>query len=96
MQVLKTARMALATCVLLTGAASMASAEIVVMTSGGTLSVKSHKTNGDLVTLPITATQFGPADVVDLVFDVDQTFKPGGPDPRELGVRIFNVYIEPK
>src|SRR6188768_984239 len=51
MQVLKTARMALATCVLLTGAASMASAEIVVMTSGGTLSVKSHKTNGDLVTL---------------------------------------------
>jgi len=51
MKVLKTARMALATCVLLMGAASMASAEIVVMTSGGTLSVKGHKTNGDLVTL---------------------------------------------
>ena len=49
-----------------------------------------------LVTLPITATQFGPADVVDLVFDVDQTFKPGGGDPRELGIRIFNAYIEPK
>jgi hypothetical protein len=48
------------------------------------------------VTLPITAAQFGPADMVELVFDVDRTFKPGGGDPRELGVRIFNAYIEPK
>ena len=51
MKVLKTARMALATCALLMGAASIASAEIVLMTSGGTLSVKGHKTNGDRVTL---------------------------------------------
>jgi len=53
MKVLNTARVALATCVLLLGAASMASAEIIVMTSGGTLSVKGHKTNGDLVTLTL-------------------------------------------
>ena len=34
--------------------------------------------------------------MVDLVIDVDQTFKPGGADPRELGIRVFHVYIEPK
>jgi hypothetical protein len=51
MQVSNIARVALATCVLLAGAASMASAEIVFMTSGGTLSVKGHKTEGDRVIL---------------------------------------------
>ena len=49
-----------------------------------------------LITLPISAAQFGPADMVELVFDVDRTFKPGGGDPRELGIRVFNTYIEPK
>ena len=49
-----------------------------------------------LVTIPITAAQFGPADMVDLVFSLDRTFQPGGGDPRELGIRIFNAYIEPK
>lgn len=51
MKVPNIARVALATCVLLLGAASMASAEIVFMTSGGTLSVKGHKNDGDLVIL---------------------------------------------
>jgi len=49
-----------------------------------------------LVTFPLTAAQLGTADMVDVVFDVDQTFKPGGTDPRELGIRIFHLYIEPK
>jgi hypothetical protein len=49
-----------------------------------------------LVTFPLTAAQLGTADMVDLVIDVDQTFKPGGSDPRELGIRIFHRYIEPK
>jgi len=53
MEVLKTARMALATCVLLVGGASVASAEIVFMTSGGTLSVKGHRDDGDLVVLTL-------------------------------------------
>jgi soluble lytic murein transglycosylase-like protein len=51
MQVSNIARVALATCVFLVGAASMASAEIVFMTSGGTLSVKGHRTEGDRVIL---------------------------------------------
>jgi hypothetical protein len=53
MQVLKTARVAIATGLCLIGASSLASAEIVFMTSGGTLSVKGHKANGDTVTLTL-------------------------------------------
>jgi hypothetical protein len=49
-----------------------------------------------ILTFPVTAAQLGPNDMVDLVFDVDKTFKPGGTDPRELGIRVFHVYIEPK
>jgi hypothetical protein len=49
-----------------------------------------------LKTFELTAEQLGPADMVDLVFEVDRTFKPGGADPRELGIRVFHVYVEPK
>jgi hypothetical protein len=49
-----------------------------------------------ILTFPITAAQLGSNDMVDLVLDVDKTFKPGGTDPRELGIRVFHVYIEPK
>lgn len=49
-----------------------------------------------ILTFPITAAQLGGNDMVDLVFDVDKTFKPGGTDPRELGIRVFHVYVEPK
>ena len=49
-----------------------------------------------LLRFPLTAAQLGASDMVDLVIDVDRTFKPGGPDPRELGIRVFHAYIEPK
>ena len=49
-----------------------------------------------LKTFPVTAAQLGTAEMVDLTVDVDRTFKPGGTDPRELGIRIFHVYVEPK
>jgi hypothetical protein len=49
-----------------------------------------------LKTFDLTAEQLGTGDMVDLVIAVDKTFKPGGTDPRELGIRIFHVYIEPK
>jgi len=45
---------------------------------------------------PLTAAQLGSADVVDLVLEVDRTFQPGGTDPRELGIRVFHAYVEPK
>jgi hypothetical protein len=53
MQVLKTFRVALAACACLIGASTLASAEIVFMTSGGTLSVKGHSTDGDTVVLTL-------------------------------------------
>ena len=53
MRVLTTARVVLATGACLLGAASLASAEIVIMTSGGTLSVKAHTTDGETVTLTL-------------------------------------------
>jgi hypothetical protein len=49
-----------------------------------------------LLTFPLTAAQLGPSDMVDLIIDADRTFKPGGADPRELGLRVFHAYIEPK
>jgi len=53
MHVLKCARVIVATGVCLCGITSLASAEIVYMTSGGTLSVKGHTTQGDSVTLTL-------------------------------------------
>jgi hypothetical protein len=49
-----------------------------------------------LVTFPVTAAQFGTADVVELVVDVDRTFTPGGSDSRELGIQVFHVYVDAK
>jgi len=49
-----------------------------------------------LKTFDVTAEQLGTADMVDLAFEVDRTFKPGGTDPRELGIRVFHIYVEPK
>ena len=53
MQVLTSLRIAVTACACLAGASSLASAEIVFMTSGGTLSVKGHTTDGDSVTLTL-------------------------------------------
>jgi hypothetical protein len=49
-----------------------------------------------LKTFPITAAEFGSSDMVNLSIDVDRTFSPGGGDPRELGLRVFHAYLEPK
>src|SRR5262245_39798949 len=52
--------------------------------------------------IPITAAQFGSEDLVELRIDVDKTFVPAlvaaagtSKDPRELGVRVFHVFIQP-
>ncbi len=49
-----------------------------------------------ILTFPLTAAQLGTGDLIELVIDVDKTFKPGGTDPRELGIRVFHVYVEPR
>ena len=34
--------------------------------------------------------------MAELTLDVDQTFAPGAGDVRELGIRVFHAFIEPK
>jgi hypothetical protein len=48
-----------------------------------------------LVTLPISAGQLGSADIAELTIGVDRTFTPGT-DTRELGIRVFHAFVEPR
>jgi hypothetical protein len=55
-----------------------------------------------LYKIPLTAAQLGAAEMVELRVLVDKSFVPaltpgsGNKDPRELGVRVFHVFVEPK
>jgi hypothetical protein len=60
----------------------------------GTFTADSRDTK--LVTLPVSAAQLGSGDVTELVLEVDRTFQPGSGDTRELGIRVFNAFIQPK
>ena len=51
--------------------------------------------------IPISAAQLGQGDVAELRLEVDKTFVPaklpnGGKDLRELGIRVYHSFIEPK
>lgn len=52
--------------------------------------------------IPVQAGQFGAGDMVDLTLAVDKTFVPattpgaGSVDARELGVRVFHLFVEPR
>lgn len=48
-----------------------------------------------LLTFPIAAAQFGTAEMAEIVIETDRTFRPGGPDSRELGIRVFHRFVEP-
>jgi hypothetical protein len=56
----------------------------------------------ELRRVPISAAQFGTADTVEMVLAVDQTFIPSSvpelrsTDHRELGVRVFRAFIQPR
>jgi hypothetical protein len=50
----------------------------------------------EMVTFPVSAAQLGSGEMATITLEVDQTFKPGGTDPRELGIRVFHAFIEPK
>jgi len=34
--------------------------------------------------------------MTELVIDLDRTFSPGNGDIRELGIRVFHAFVEPK
>jgi hypothetical protein len=51
--------------------------------------------------IPLKVAQFGAADMVELQIDVSKTFIPAlaltsNRDPRELGVRVFHAFIQPR
>jgi hypothetical protein len=52
--------------------------------------------------IPLTAAQLGSQDMAEVALVVDKTFVPAllpgatSADPRELGIRVFHTYVEPK
>jgi hypothetical protein len=58
--------------------------------------------NRELRRVAMTAAQLGAGETVDVVVAVDKTFVPASVaklkslDPRELGVRVFHAFVEPK
>lgn len=51
--------------------------------------------------IPLTVAQLGTGDMVEVRIDVDRTFVPskqpgGSRDNRELGIRVFHVFVEPR
>lgn len=49
-----------------------------------------------LLTFPISTAQLGTGDMTELVIEASRTFSPGGGDTRELGLRVFHAFVEPK
>jgi hypothetical protein len=50
--------------------------------------------------IPITAAQLGTGDTAEIRFEVDRTFVPanlgqGETDRRELGIRVYHVFVKP-
>jgi len=56
----------------------------------------------ELRRIPLTSAQLGSGETTDVVVSVDKTFVPASIpqlkslDPRELGVRVFHAFVEPK
>jgi hypothetical protein len=55
----------------------------------------------ELRKIPLKAAQLGTDDVAELVISVDKTYVPavvasGSKDPRELGVRVFHAFVDPR
>jgi hypothetical protein len=71
--------------------------QVTVLVGGqpiGTFAADSKQTK--LVTFPVSAPQFGTREMAEVAIEVDKTFKPGGADTRELGIRVFHAFVEPK
>ncbi len=56
----------------------------------------------DLRKIPLKAAQLGASDMAELKISVDRTYVPasmpgsGSKDPRELGVRVFHAFVDPR
>jgi hypothetical protein len=49
-----------------------------------------------LQVFPVSAENFGDGDMAEISIEVDRTFVPGEGDTRELGIRIFHVFLQPR
>jgi hypothetical protein len=49
-----------------------------------------------LVTFPVSAAQLGTGDMTEVAIEVDRTFTPGGADTRDLGIRVYHTFVEPR
>ncbi|HVL66403.1 MAG TPA: hypothetical protein VM364_03980 [Vicinamibacterales bacterium] len=71
--------------------------QVTIRSGGETIATfAAESKNRTLLTFPVAASQFGPADMAEITIEVDRTFAPGGADSRELGIRIYNAFVEPK
>jgi hypothetical protein len=76
--------------------------QVVTVYSGQTVvdSFPAASASTVLRRIPVSAAQLGTNEMAELRLEVDRTFAPaklGSPgDPRELGIRVFHAFIEPK
>jgi hypothetical protein len=70
----------------------------VTVTAGGQLVATFAADSRDpiLRTFDISAAQFGTADMSEIVLEVDRTFSGATGDSRELGVRVYHAFLEPR
>jgi hypothetical protein len=77
--------------------------QIVTIVANGQPVATFEAGNSERVTrrIPITAAQLGTGGIVEIRIDVDRTFNPSKlpnrtSDNRDLGLAVFNVFVEPK
>lgn len=71
--------------------------QVVVKVGGQTVGTfAASSKDRTLTTFPVTAAQFGADNLADITIEVDRTFSGSGNDTRELGIRIFHAFVEPK
>lgn len=71
--------------------------EIVLRLNGQPLaSFATDTRDRKLVTFPISTAQLGPRDMAEIGIEVDRTFAPGGSDTRDLGIRVFHAFVDPR
>ncbi len=50
-----------------------------------------------LKTFPVSAAQLGTVEMAEIGLDLDRMFRPGdGREARELGIRVYHTFVEPK
>ena len=71
--------------------------QVVVKVEGqqiGTFAADSR--NPELRTFDIKADQFGSDDMAEITLEIDRTFSGATGDSRELGIRVYHAFVEPK